>query len=121
MSTTSAHILHLPAELRTTIFQTILDDIFLQTKQRPDDAAPPHSRFGAYISLILTCRQIHAEVEALFRKEYAHRTVFYFEEAYKLYEFFRHMGDFPNKSEAWFSLSRSKERVRSRLGVELVR
>ena len=121
MDKSTPSLLILPAEIRTSIFENVLDDIFLQTRHHPQDTMPPHSRFQAYVSLLLACRQVHQEVEALFRKDYAHRTVFYFEEAYKLYEFFQHMGNFPNPHDTWFNLTHSKRQLQSRLGLALLR
>lgn len=121
MKKSTPPLLRLPPELRITLFETFLDETFLQTQRHPEDPVPPHSKFGSYLSLILSCRQMHDEVEELFQKAYAHRTLFYFEEASQLYNFIHHMGNFPNPHEAWVKLSSSKTQLQSRLGFELLR
>ena len=113
--------MNLPAELRSNIYEYLLDDIFLQRQENPWDPIPPHSRFKYYLSLILTCRAVHEEAESLFRHHYAHRTIFYFESVYSMYKFFRNMGDFPDPESVRFNLVYSKTQIMSRLGRELVR
>jgi len=117
----ASYLMNLPTELRSNIYEHLLDDIFLQKQENPWDPIPPHARFNDYLSLILTCRAVHEEAEALFRREYAHRTIFYFESVYPMYKFFRNMGNFPDPESVRFNLVYSKTQIMSRLGRELVR
>lgn len=56
------------------------------TPQHPYDEYPPNHRFQDYANLLRTCRQVYDEAQSLFRKEYAHRIVFYYEESSALIE-----------------------------------
>lgn len=117
----ASYFMILPVELRSNIYEHLLHDIFLRKQEKPWEPIPPHSRFTDYLSLLLTCRAVYEEAEALFRREYAHRTIFYFESVYPMYKFFRNMGNFPDPESVRFNLVYSKTQIMSRLGRELVR
>lgn len=96
----------LPAELRLLVYKHLLNHVFLREYWNPADEVPSHARFEIYRALVLTCRLFRNEIEPLFQQEYAHRTVFYFEEVLPLYQLVRfHHGNFPAFDAASFHFS----------------
>ncbi|SMR58191.1 unnamed protein product [Zymoseptoria tritici ST99CH_1E4] len=75
----------LPLELREQIFAHLFDDLTAEPRH-PYGDLPLNSRFRTYAALRLTDRATNTEAERVFRKQYAQRIVFYFEDACTLYD-----------------------------------
>ncbi|KAK5134884.1 hypothetical protein LTR08_005974 [Meristemomyces frigidus] len=80
----SKTLLGLPVELRCLVYEALLNDLVATPKHHPWDAQPSSSRFAQYVNLLLTSRQVHAEAEPLFKKDYSHRITYYLDNAVDL-------------------------------------
>jgi hypothetical protein len=74
-------LFNLPIELRSLIYQDVLDDIIRPPLHPWDELPTP----GMYLSLLLVNREINAEVKDLFRKLYMDRFTLYFDNLLRIH------------------------------------
>ncbi|KAK5121963.1 hypothetical protein LTR85_004535 [Meristemomyces frigidus] len=86
-------LMDLPAELRIHIYGDLFADLVALPQHPYDDDYPLNNRFEDYCNLLLTCRQVCQEAKPLFRKQYAHHMVFYYEESSALVELVKYWPD----------------------------
>lgn len=97
-------LLRIPQELREHVFELVLDDSLLEGLDHPYDALPSHSRFKQLSSLLEVSRQINADVGTLFRRRYADRITFHFDNGSEVHLFHRKYGRLAAVQCAHFSL-----------------
>lgn len=98
-----ACLFDLPAELRLSIYEIELDGL-VREPAHAWEARPQQSRFVTYFSLLLASHQVHDEVESLFRKSYAQRTIFHFNTVPELHDFASTKGQLDTIRHARYSI-----------------
>ena len=74
-STSDKTFLSVPVELRSLVYQDVLDNIMQPPLHPWDELRTPRD----YLSLLLVNHEISGEVSDLFRKLYANKLVLYFD------------------------------------------
>ena len=86
-------LMKLSPELRLNIYDQVLIDLTTNRQRAVADLNKyhrahewPKNDFSAYLSLLLTCKEIHAHVKGLWENVYIHKCCFYF---WKIPDFYR--------------------------------